>query len=230
MPQSSLGPLRQSTIENNAAFLKNHLLPEFGEIPMAPTFFSRLEIKRFIAAKRKVLADSSLKTGLPILTLILDYAVERGDLPANPMRTGEPLWRAGERADVDPFSASELRSILKAARATDPNFVVLIQLMAQAGLRPGEAMALRRGNVNLEAGTVDIRGTWTRGRFGPPRTVTAPGPSRCSTRSPKTRLSGAQRLLVRIHAGFWMASASWWRSRPTRRPRCSPRPRSRWSR
>jgi hypothetical protein len=40
-----------------------------------------------------VLADSSLKTCLPILAMILDHAVERD--PANPMRTGEPLWRAG---------------------------------------------------------------------------------------------------------------------------------------
>jgi hypothetical protein len=91
-----------------------------------PEFFSRVEIKRFIAAKRKVLADSSLKTCLPILAMILDHAVEREHLPANPMRTGEPLWRAGERADVDPLNASELRAILKASRATDPDFAVLI--------------------------------------------------------------------------------------------------------
>jgi integrase len=166
---TSTRSLRQSTKENHAIFLKNHLIPVFGEKPVIPEFFSRLEIKRFIAAKRKVLADSSLKTCLPILAMILDHAVERGDLPANPMRTGEPLWRAGERADVDPFNASELRAILKASRASDPDFAVLIQLMAQAGLRPGEAMAIRRGNVNLEAGTVDVRGTWSRGRLGPPK-------------------------------------------------------------
>jgi len=30
-------------------------------------------------------------------------------------------------------------------------------------------MAIRRRNVNLEAGTIDVRGTWSRGRLGPPK-------------------------------------------------------------
>src|SRR5229473_4283714 len=58
--------LRPNTRENLEGFLKKHLLPELGHKPVTPADFSRIEIKRFIATKRQVLADSSIKTGLPI--------------------------------------------------------------------------------------------------------------------------------------------------------------------
>jgi len=45
--------------------------------------------------------------------------------------------------------------------------------MAQTGLRPGEALGLRRGDVDLEAGVVHVRGTWSLNdnRRGPTKTA-----------------------------------------------------------
>jgi len=109
------------------------------------------------------LADSTIKTNLPTLRLVLDHGVKLGLLAANPMRSGERLWRPIAAAQVEAFTASELRSILKAAREIDLHFAVLIQVMAQSGLRPGEALGLRRLDVSGD-GVVHVQGS--QGRLG----------------------------------------------------------------
>ncbi len=83
--QSTMSP-EPSTLVNHASFLAVHLLPYFGTKPI--TSITTLEIQKFIAAKRTELADSTLKTSLPTLRLVLDHAVRLGLLSANPMRSG----------------------------------------------------------------------------------------------------------------------------------------------
>jgi len=156
-------PLRPGTRLNHELSLKNHLLPAFGGTAMTPEAFSRLEIRRFIARLRDPdgsgLADSRIHVNLP--TLILDFACERGLLPSNLM-TGRRLWihKAGA-AEVNPFTASELRAILKAVRTVNRDFATLIQVMVQSGLRPGEAAGLRRVDVDVASGVVHVRGRWS---------------------------------------------------------------------
>jgi len=110
---------------------------------MTPEAFSRLEIRRFIARLRE-----------------------------HPM-TGSRLWihKAGA-AEVNPFTASDLRAILKAVRTVNRDFATLIQVMVQGGLRPGEAAGLRRVDVDVASGVVHVRGRWslTGRRRGPTKT------------------------------------------------------------
>jgi integrase len=175
---STMSP-RASTLVNHRSFLEGHLKPYFGAKPI--TAVTTLEIQRFIAAKRVDLSDSTIKTSLPTLRLVLDHGVKLGLLAANPMRSGERLWRPTATEQVEAFTASELRSILKAAREIDLHFAVLIQVMAQAGLRPGEALALRRQDVGAD-GVVHVQGSQGRLGRGQPRTPTRSGRCQCSTR------------------------------------------------
>lgn len=127
--------LQPATRTNHNVFLTRHLLPAFGQEAVTAEHFNRLAIKAFIARlrgngdpKARVMEDSSLTAALPVLRLVLDHAVERGLLPANPMR-GEPLWRASKHTEeVDPFTPRELRTILATASKIAPDFAVLIQL------------------------------------------------------------------------------------------------------
>jgi len=169
--------LRANTKENHQRFLNNHLLPQWGDRTVTPENFSRLEIRRWIAVLRgngdenaRVLSDSTLSAFLPIFSITLDYCVERGLLSSNPVRGGEPLWRASQEVEaVDPFTPAELRQILTAARAIDPDFATLIQLMVQTSMRPGEGLGVRRCDLDLSTATVSIRKTWTRKELGPPK-------------------------------------------------------------
>jgi integrase len=158
--QSTMSP-RGSTLANHRGFLEGHLRPYFGSKPI--TTITTLEVQRFIAATRNALSDSTIKASLPTLRMVLDHGVKLGLLATNPMRSGERLWRPVAPEPVEAFTSSELRSILRVAREIDLHVAVLIQVMAQGGLRPGEAMGLRRQDVGAD-GVVHVQGS--QGRFG----------------------------------------------------------------
>ncbi len=154
-------------------------MPFFG--PLAITAITPGKIEDFIEAKRapggsvgrpgKALSDSSLRTGLLALRLILQRAVRRRLLPSNPMHEVE--WRGAPRIDeknVDPFTGEELRAILTAAQRIDPDFATLVRLWMQTGMRAGEVCGLQWQDVDLEQGTVLVRRTWSRQHIGPTKT------------------------------------------------------------
>ncbi len=169
---STMSP-RAATMRNHGDFLKNHLRPYFGSKSVTPANFSVLEMQRFIAAKRGALADTSLRASLPTLRLVLDHACKLGLLATNPLRTRERLWRPKGPEPVEPFTASELRTVLRAARSIDRDAAVLIQVMAQGGLRPGEALALRRRDVDPETGIVSVSGSQGRHGRGPTKNASS---------------------------------------------------------
>jgi len=172
----SLYPTRPSTQAVRASFLRTHLLPRFGTLPI--TEITRASVQDFIAAKRatggarhgKAMSDVSLKAGLPGLRMILDYAVEKGWLPTNPMR-GVRLWRPVRSViDTDPFSTKELHAILAAAASIDPRWALMVRCWAQSGMRSGELRGLRWSDFNPSDGTVSIVRTRSKGREGEPKT------------------------------------------------------------
>jgi integrase len=172
-----LRSLRPTTLTNHESFLEQHLKPFFGTTPVDGEHFDRSLVRKFIIHLRggdgttRVLADSSISVGLPTLSIVLDYAVEEKLLVQNPMRGGGRLWRAEQIVDdIDPFTPEELRKISAGAYAVDHDFGVLVQITMQCGLRPGEALALRRCDLDLDAGEVRVRGTFSRGRLGPTKT------------------------------------------------------------
>jgi integrase len=176
----TLHPVRPGTLANWRSFATHHLLPAFRSTPITEITVERIE--DFIIGKRgpggsvrregKGLADSSLRTGLLALRLILKHAARRKLIPASPMNDVE--W-AGERKDagaaVDPFSAAELRAILAAAERLDPDFAALLRLWTQSGMRAGEVAGLQWQDLDFEAGLVKVRRTWSRQQLGPTKTA-----------------------------------------------------------
>ena len=164
-----LYPTRFNTRRNNNVAIRAHLVPHFGAWPIASV--TRGEIQKFIAGKRGKLADGSLRIYLVTLRLVLDYAVERGDIAVNPMRGGK-LWRPEQKGDEpDPFTQAELCAIVAAAEDLSPTFGLMIQIWAQSGMRSGEIRGLRRSDLDLGAGVVLVQRTLTHGKFGPPKTL-----------------------------------------------------------
>jgi integrase len=173
----ALRSVSPTTLENYTSFAEHHLLPCFGARPITSVTVDAIE--DFIEAKRrgggsirhpgKPLADSSLKVGLLTLRLILKRAVRRGLIPGNPMSVVE--WQPSPHIDqVDPFTTRELQAILGAAGRLDPDFATMLRLWAQSGCRAGEVAGLQWQDVDLEAGTIKVRRTWSRQRLGPTKT------------------------------------------------------------
>jgi integrase len=116
------------------------------------------------------LSESSLRTGLATLRLILQQAVRANHLRANPMEGLGRFKRTGGDENVDPFTGAEVRAILDAAHRLKPDLAVMLRLWAQTGMRAGEASGLQWQDVDLEAGTALVRRTWSRQRLGPTKT------------------------------------------------------------
>ena len=172
----ALHAIRPGTMENREQFIRGHLLPHFGAMPI--TAVTTTEIEDFIERKRgpggstrfkgKGLSDSAIRTGLLALRLILTRAVRLKLLAGHPMDAVE--WRSAQRVEnVDPFTRAELARIL-AVPAVDGDLLTLLELWARTGLRAGEMMGLQPQDVDLDAGTVLVRRTWTRERLGPTKT------------------------------------------------------------
>jgi integrase len=168
-PEWSAGlyPVRPGTQKSRDSFTKVHLVPWFGAKPI--TDVTRGEIQSFIASKRAAgLADSFLRVGLVTLSLILGYAVERGDIPANPMKGGARLWKPNLDAPPDPFTRTELQALLLAADVIDPRWGLVVTVCGTHALRSGEIRGLDGGD--LVDGALTVRRTYTKRQAGPPKT------------------------------------------------------------
>jgi integrase len=172
-----LQPVRAGTMDNHRSFVAQHLTPFFGGIPVAS--ITTTTVENFIVAKRQAggstrfagrpLSESSLRTGLATLRLILQQAVRANHLRVNPLEGLGRFKRNGDE-NVDPFTLAEVRSILDAAHRLRPDFAIMLRLWAQTGMRAGEVSGLQWQDVDLETGAVIVRRTWSRQRLGPTKT------------------------------------------------------------
>lgn len=106
----------------------------------------------------RALADSSIARVLRVLRVCLDGAVRDGLLARNPARAVESV-REGT-AEARSLSPVEVAAIIEAAQPT--RYGRLFALIAATGLRKGEALALRWPDVDVDAGTITVRGTLTK--------------------------------------------------------------------
>ncbi len=109
--------------------------------------------------KEKCLAPSTIRQAYTVLRTVLDAAVRDGlgakNVAAQVKRPSVP------RKEAKHFDGDQFRQLLEAAQETlrQGHFLLLLGL---TGMRRGEALALRREDVDLEAGTLRVRGTLSR--------------------------------------------------------------------
>jgi integrase len=172
-----LQPVRPGTMDNHRSFVTHHLVPFFGATPVAS--ITTTTVENFIVAKRQAggstrfagrpLSESSLRTGLATLRLVLQQAVRAGHLRINPLEGLGRFKRNGDE-NVEPVPGAELRAILEATQRLRPHFATMLRLWAQTGMRAGEVAGLQWQDLDLEAGTALVRRTWSRQRLGPTKT------------------------------------------------------------
>jgi integrase len=193
------GNVRPGTLATYDNLLRCHLLPEFGQRHLSeitkrsvqafvadwraagPGFQARLARARELEAERAraegrpprpVRRGNSPKTisnGLGVLREMLAYAVEWSYLTVNPaaqIRRPKP-----ERTEMRFLDADEVRRLLAAA---EPEWRTLILTLVTTGMRIGELLALRWGDVDWHKRRVWVRRSVDRaGRFSEPKTRTS---------------------------------------------------------
>jgi integrase len=164
--------LKPATYENYQIAMRRHWLPMLGALPLAAV--TRERIKSVMAEKlaQKALSPNSLRTALISLSACFNAAVEAGLIAANPARRlGRFTRQAGapEARTIDPFTSSEVTSLLGTAERQMPEHYPLILTLARTGMRIGEALALKRDDLDFHHGYVWVRRTWGRRKIGTPK-------------------------------------------------------------
>jgi integrase len=177
--ETRLPSLAPKTRDRYEDVLRLHLEPEFGTVPL--TALTREVVKRYFARLQRdgrtagrehpgdPLSPGSIRKIQTVLSSVLSEAVEMGMIRVNPaMRMRLP---APAKRDMTILTAAEVRQL---ADAINPHYRVLILLAANTGMRAGELWALRRKDVDLLRGVIQVRQTVKRDTAdpaAPPATV-----------------------------------------------------------
>ena len=115
-------------------------------------------------------SPSTVRTYLAPLRALFADAVEEGLVRANPaagLRLPRPVTREEESEErAKALTEKELRALVLAA---PEEWKLLVRFLAATGLRIGEALALRWGDIDLGRQRVNVRRRIYRGALAPPK-------------------------------------------------------------
>jgi integrase len=120
----------------------HHLRPFLGSVALReidPEAVGRWQADRLVAGAVPV----AVRQALDLLGSILEQAYASGRLSENPVRRVKKA-RLPRRDEVQPLSSATLETM---RAALDVRNATLMSVLAYAGLRPGEALGLRWGDI-----------------------------------------------------------------------------------
>jgi integrase len=166
---------KPSTIRGYTSVLKLYLRPRFAAIHMDR--LSRDAIKMmFVELSELGLSRNTLKNLLIALRTILNGAIEDKIISINPAgKLGKFIPRDEETFEVTPLSRDELETFLTGAQEICPDQYALFLTLARSGMRLGEVLALKWGDIQFGEDTdganrfVFVRRNWVDGQFGKPK-------------------------------------------------------------
>lgn len=149
--------LAARTIEDYTWCLSNHLLPFFKDHLLSEITVREVDRYKTGKAVEGSLSPNSINKTLSLLSTLMSVAVEYGLVPANPA-TGRRRRLKGTRPSRPWVEREQLPTLLAAAeKYLVPRGRPLMAVLAGAGLRISEALALQRRDVNLAKGELTVR-------------------------------------------------------------------------
>lgn len=145
---------RPSTYYSQLSVVKNHILPELGEVKLKN--ISPVHFQKFYNQKLKEkLSNNYVRKMHGIINKALNTAVHWGMLAKNPCEFVKPP-RASKR-DIHVWTMEQAHHFLEFMKGKR-NYIVFV-LAIYTGMRRGEILALRWQDCNLEEGTLSVRQT-----------------------------------------------------------------------
>lgn len=158
--------IRPSTMRAYRRAILTHVLPALGDRPLADLRADDIEamLARLVDGG---MAPSTAALTRRVLVACLSDAERDGRIPRNVARSARPP--RVESVDRRRLTPAEVRQVLALA-SDDPRTDVMVALAIGTGARVGELCALDWSDIDLDRGTVAIRGTLGRqGVVGPPK-------------------------------------------------------------
>ena len=164
LSDSVRGTVQGSTYRSYGRVVDGHLVPGVGRVKLAklrPDHIRRLYRSMLDAGK----ATRTVQYAHTLLKRALAQAVMDGLIPRNAAEAVRPPKL--KRDEIQPLNADQVRALLD---ASDERSCALYTVAVRTGMRPGEILALRWSDVDLEAGTVQINRALSEGEFSTPKT------------------------------------------------------------
>ena len=160
------GTVRERTWRRSEEMVRIHLVPALGE--------TRLD--KLSAPQVQALYRTKLESGLSVRTVrmvhttlhkAMKQAVRWFLIPRNVTEAVDPPRERG--TEIRPLDKEQVKDLLRYARGE--RFEALYVLAVTTGMRSGELLGLRWEDVDLRAGTVQVRRTVFNGRVEAPKTA-----------------------------------------------------------
>ncbi|MFC1515624.1 tyrosine-type recombinase/integrase [Thermodesulfobacteriota bacterium] len=164
---------KHSTVREYRDILNNHIYPSpaFGNNQDIITI-TRGDIKTFLLGKLNdgyaVSTVAHLRNCLSgVFNLALDYEIVQTN-PAQKLGKGF-LQAENNKEDINPLTQEELKLLLSTVKKHFPAHHTLFLLLARTGMRIGEALALKWGDLDFNGRFVEVRRSYVRGRISTPK-------------------------------------------------------------
>lgn len=160
---------KRNTIDAAHNALDVHIEPFFGNKPLEK--IDRNMVERFIAAELDTgSSPKSVRNFLSALHSAFEVAIDRGWAQSNPVkRAVKP--EVGVTTEIRFLSLEEVEAVLAATPDDERGKVekTLYLAAAMTGLRQGELLGLRWGDVDWLAGKVRVRRAYSHGEYVTPK-------------------------------------------------------------
>jgi integrase len=162
--------LKPSTLRSYEQSLRLHIVPALGKGTLGN--ISRDAIRIFLSDRQAAgLSRDTVRILHATIRAMLQDAVESGIIPINvAMGLGRKGSKQAERREKpDPFTREELSLMLRKATEIAREYFPLFFLLARAGLRLGEALALQWRDVDFVGKYISVERNLVRGVIGTPK-------------------------------------------------------------
>jgi len=147
------GPAGEATRQVYAGYIRLHVLPALGDVPLRKLGVAELE-RWYAALRDKGLSPASIRKAHTIVRAALAQAVRWGWTTTNVAALARPPLVP--KAVIATPKPATVRRMLAAAREHDPELAVYLHLAAVTGARPGEMCGLRWSDVDADRAELRI--------------------------------------------------------------------------
>lgn len=161
--------IRDGTRQDYRSVLDRHAVPFFGRMRLSE--IEPRDVKRYAVQLGSLgLAPNTVRLSIAPVRALLATAVDEGLIRSNPCTGLRIAQRTALEAEGEQRAKALTEAELRALLAEVPEqWRLLVEFLAHSGLRIGEALALRWGDVDLGRRRVHVRRRLYRGGYAPPK-------------------------------------------------------------
>lgn len=158
---------KSSTTDGYKGYLKNHILPYFGQMRLID--ISHMIIQRFVMIKTKEgLSNQTINHLIILMGAIFNKMVDDNVVAKNPVAKIKKLKLITQEMRF--LEKKEIFAVLNTAKVHYPEFYPLLFTAIFTGMRQGELLGLQWDKINWQTGKIFVNVSFHKGHLSTPKT------------------------------------------------------------